>query len=334
MVLDGAWGTMLQGAELTPEDYRGDLFARPPPRRHRRPGPAQPDPAGPRPGRAPAVPGRRRRHHHDEHVHRDAASARPTTGCSRYVREMNLRGAQLARQAADEAGGTVRRRLGRPAERHPVAVAEGGGPGVPGGDVRRGQGRVRRADRGAGRRRRRPAADRDDLRHAQRQGRRSPPPARSPRDLPLWISVTIVDLSGRTLSGQTVEAFWRSIEHARAAGRRASTARWARPRCARTWPSWPGSPAPTSPATPTPACRTRSAATTRRRTETAALLARVRRVRAGQHRRRLLRHRRPATSPRSPPRSRRGRRAGRRRRRPRPGSAAWSRSRSARTPAS
>jgi 5-methyltetrahydrofolate--homocysteine methyltransferase len=31
--------------------------------------------------------------------------------------------------------------------------------------------------------------------------------------LPLWISVTIVDLSGRTLSGQTVEAFWRSIEH-------------------------------------------------------------------------------------------------------------------------
>ena len=32
--------------------------------------------------------------------------------------------------------------------------------------------------------------------------------------VPLWISVTIVDLSGRTLSGQTVEAFWSSIEHA------------------------------------------------------------------------------------------------------------------------
>jgi 5-methyltetrahydrofolate--homocysteine methyltransferase len=32
--------------------------------------------------------------------------------------------------------------------------------------------------------------------------------------VPLWISVTIVDLSGRTLSGQTVEAFWTSIEHA------------------------------------------------------------------------------------------------------------------------
>jgi 5-methyltetrahydrofolate--homocysteine methyltransferase len=32
--------------------------------------------------------------------------------------------------------------------------------------------------------------------------------------LPLWVSVTIVDLSGRTLSGQTVEAFWTAIEHA------------------------------------------------------------------------------------------------------------------------
>src|SRR5207249_11959748 len=33
-------------------------------------------------------------------------------------------------------------------------------------------------------------------------------------DLPLWISATIVDLSGRTLSGQTIEAFWVSVEHA------------------------------------------------------------------------------------------------------------------------
>jgi len=33
-------------------------------------------------------------------------------------------------------------------------------------------------------------------------------------DLPLWLSVTIVDRSGRTLSGQTIEAFWISVEHA------------------------------------------------------------------------------------------------------------------------
>src|SRR6059058_5990351 len=33
-------------------------------------------------------------------------------------------------------------------------------------------------------------------------------------ELPLWISFTAVDLSGRNLSGQTVEAFWASVEHA------------------------------------------------------------------------------------------------------------------------
>ncbi len=35
------------------------------------------------------------------------------------------------------------------------------------------------------------------------------------RDVPLIISVTITDKSGRTLSGQTVEAFWNSVAHAR-----------------------------------------------------------------------------------------------------------------------
>jgi 5-methyltetrahydrofolate--homocysteine methyltransferase len=33
-------------------------------------------------------------------------------------------------------------------------------------------------------------------------------------DVPRWLSVTIVDRSGRTLSGQTIEAFWLSVEHA------------------------------------------------------------------------------------------------------------------------
>jgi 5-methyltetrahydrofolate--homocysteine methyltransferase len=33
-------------------------------------------------------------------------------------------------------------------------------------------------------------------------------------ELPRWLSVTIVDRSGRTLSGQTIEAFWTSVEHA------------------------------------------------------------------------------------------------------------------------
>ncbi len=33
--------------------------------------------------------------------------------------------------------------------------------------------------------------------------------------LPVWISGTITDRSGRTLSGQTVEAFWNSVRHCR-----------------------------------------------------------------------------------------------------------------------
>src|SRR5437660_405699 len=33
-------------------------------------------------------------------------------------------------------------------------------------------------------------------------------------EIPLFVSVTIVDRSGRNLSGQTVEAFWTSVEHA------------------------------------------------------------------------------------------------------------------------
>ncbi|HWA21495.1 MAG TPA: homocysteine S-methyltransferase family protein [Caulobacterales bacterium] len=34
-------------------------------------------------------------------------------------------------------------------------------------------------------------------------------------ELPFWISGTITDKSGRTLSGQTVEAFWNAIRHAK-----------------------------------------------------------------------------------------------------------------------
>jgi 5-methyltetrahydrofolate--homocysteine methyltransferase len=34
-------------------------------------------------------------------------------------------------------------------------------------------------------------------------------------ELPLWLSFTAIDMSGRNLSGQTAEAFWVSVEHAR-----------------------------------------------------------------------------------------------------------------------
>jgi 5-methyltetrahydrofolate--homocysteine methyltransferase len=39
--------------------------------------------------------------------------------------------------------------------------------------------------------------------------------AETGRRLPLLVSVTVVDRSGRTLSGQTVDAFWTSVRHAR-----------------------------------------------------------------------------------------------------------------------
>jgi 5-methyltetrahydrofolate--homocysteine methyltransferase len=38
---------------------------------------------------------------------------------------------------------------------------------------------------------------------------------RARRDVPLMISMTITDLSGRNLSGLTVEAFWYAVRHAR-----------------------------------------------------------------------------------------------------------------------
>src|SRR3546814_14372047 len=35
------------------------------------------------------------------------------------------------------------------------------------------------------------------------------------RDVPLMLSMTLTDLSGRNLSGHTVEAFWYAVRHAR-----------------------------------------------------------------------------------------------------------------------
>ena len=67
--------------------------------------------------------------------------------------------------------------------------------------------------------RRRPPAGRDRVRHAQRQGgavrdRGRASSVAAPR-LPVIVSGTITDASGRTLSGQTTEAFWNSVRHAR-----------------------------------------------------------------------------------------------------------------------
>jgi 5-methyltetrahydrofolate--homocysteine methyltransferase len=87
------------------------------------------------------------------------------------------------------------------------------------------------------------------------------------------ISGTITDASGRTLSGQTTEAFWNSVRHARPLLRRPQL----RARRDAAAPLRRGAGAGRrhdrwSAPTPTPACRTSSASTTRRRSTWPALM--------------------------------------------------------------
>jgi 5-methyltetrahydrofolate--homocysteine methyltransferase len=213
LVLDGAWGTMLQGAKLTPADYRGDVI----PADHPQDVTGDPDLLIlTRPDLILDV--------HRQYL---AAGADITTtntftatsiaqadyGLESLVRDMNLRGAQLARQAADEFGGkfvagsvgplnvtlSLSPRVDDPAFRTTdfehvkaayaeqiAALAEGGVDLLLIETI----------------------FDTLNAKAAIAAAREVAP------QLPLWISVTIVDLSGRTLSGQTVEAFWRSIERA------------------------------------------------------------------------------------------------------------------------
>jgi 5-methyltetrahydrofolate--homocysteine methyltransferase len=213
VVLDGAWGTMLQGAKLTPEDYRGDRFGD-----HTHDVTGDPDLLNiTRPDVILDV--------HRQYL---AAGADITTtntftatsigqadyGLQKLAHEMNVRGAQLARQAADEFGGrfvagsigplnvtlSLSPRVEDPAYRavtfeqvkaayaeQIAALAEGGVDLLLIETI----------------------FDTLNCKAAIAAAREAAP------HLPLWISVTIVDLSGRTLSGQTVEAFWTSIEHAK-----------------------------------------------------------------------------------------------------------------------
>ncbi|GAB3977944.1 methionine synthase [Actinoallomurus acanthiterrae] len=211
-VLDGAWGTMLQGAGLTPADYRGDRFGD-----HPRDVTGDPDLLNlTRPDLILDV--------HRQYL---AAGADITTtntftatgigqadyGLQSHVREMNLEAARLARQAADEAGGRfVAGSVG------PLNVTLSLSPRVEDPAYRAvTYDQVRDsyaeqiqalADGGVDLLLIETIFDTLNAKAAITAAREVAP------DLPLWISVTIVDLSGRTLSGQTVEAFWNSIEHA------------------------------------------------------------------------------------------------------------------------
>ncbi len=76
-------------------------------------------------------------------------------------------------------------------------------------------------------------------------------------DLPIMISGTITDASGRTLSGQTTEAFYNSLRHADALSFGLNCA-LARTSCASTCRSCRALRNATSPRTRTPVCRTPS----------------------------------------------------------------------------
>ena len=212
VVLDGAWGTMLQDADLTPDDYRTERFAD-------HPQDLTGDPDLLNLTRPDIV--------LDVHRRYLAAGADITTtntftatsigqsdyGLESCVRDMNVRGAQLARQAADEVGGRyVAGSIG------PMNVTLSLSPRVEDPAYRAvtfDQVKAAHAEQiealvegGVDLLLIETIFDTLNAKAAISAAREVAP------HLPLWISVTIVDLSGRTLSGQTVEAFWRSIEHA------------------------------------------------------------------------------------------------------------------------
>ena len=112
------------------------------------------------------------------------------------MHEMNVAGARLARAGGGRGRRPLRRRLGRAAERDALALARRSTiPPYRAVTFDQVADAYAEQIRGAARGRRRPAPDRDDLRHAEREGG----DRRGARDvapeLPLWISVTIVDLS-------------------------------------------------------------------------------------------------------------------------------------------
>jgi 5-methyltetrahydrofolate--homocysteine methyltransferase len=216
-VLDGAWGTMLQSAGLTPADYRDDRLAD-----HSHDVTGDPDLLN---VTAPHV---------VLDVHRQylAAGADITTtntftatgiaqadyGLEHLVREMNVRGAQLARRAADEAAaatGTARYVAGSVG---PLNVTLSLSPKVEDPAFRRvsfdqvrdtyAEQIAALAEGGVDLLLFETIFDTLNVKAAVAAAREVAP------DLPLWISATIVDLSGRTLSGQTVEAFWNAVQHA------------------------------------------------------------------------------------------------------------------------
>jgi 5-methyltetrahydrofolate--homocysteine methyltransferase len=212
LVLDGAWGVLLQGRGLDEADFRGERF-----RDHALSVQNDPDLLNlTQPEIVRSV--------HDAYFEAGADITTTNTftatsigqadyGLAEHAYEMNLAGARLAREAADAAGGKfVAGSVG------PLNITLSLSPRVddPGfrthtfDQVRESYAEQIRglADGGADLLLIETIFDTLNAKAAIAAAREVAP------EIPLWISVTIVDLSGRTLSGQTIEAFWASVEHA------------------------------------------------------------------------------------------------------------------------
>jgi 5-methyltetrahydrofolate--homocysteine methyltransferase len=209
LVLDGAWGTLIHGAGFAPEDYRGERFAS-----HAVDVTGDPDILN---LTRPEFVAEAHRRYLDAGADITTTNTFTATsigqadyGLEDAVYEMNLAGARIAREVAGDrfvAGSigplnvtlTLSPRVDDPAFRTHTfdqvkeayaeqmrALAEGGVDLLLLETI----------------------FDTLNAKAAIAAAREHVP------GLPLWISATIVDRSGRTLSGQTIEAFWDSIEHA------------------------------------------------------------------------------------------------------------------------
>jgi 5-methyltetrahydrofolate--homocysteine methyltransferase len=210
-VLDGSWGVLIQKQVRGEEAYRGEQFAD-----HPRDVAGDPDLLNiTRPEVVLEI--------HRQYFAAGADIATTNTftatsigqadyGLEAHAREMNLRGAQLARQAADEVGGFVAGSVG------PLNVTLSLSPRVDDPAFRThtfdqirdtyAEQIVALAEGGVDFLLIETIFDTLNAKAAIAAALETAP------DLPLWLSFTAIDKSGRNLSGQTVDAFWLSVEHA------------------------------------------------------------------------------------------------------------------------
>src|SRR5436190_10117960 len=213
LVLDGAWGVLLQGSGLTEEEWRAERFAE-----HPRDVRGNPDLLNlTRPELIADI--HRRYFDAGADITTTNTFTATSIGQADYaledaVYDLNVAGARLARAAADDAGESkfVAGSVG------PLNITLSLSPRVDDAsyrthtfdEVKAAYAEQIRAlaEGGVDLLLLETIFDTLNAKAAIAAARETAP------EIPLWISVTIVDLSGRTLSGQTIEAFWTSVEHA------------------------------------------------------------------------------------------------------------------------